>query len=387
MGADLPSVRVLVAFVAREPHRLRPLEQELARLVDSESVALSNETWGIDVEQLCEVIAIPSSERASRASVHDIERPLTGPTPSPPVASAPPQRTATQEAAERRIEERADDHRGDGAGLAPSVDRHSNTTTTDSAVSNSPRRQRIDDNVQFTVYRRSVIKPQQWYPLLAFAHLAEKRPDADADEPDPVQEVHDQARQVLGDDVSDFRSVTADSRAGVVREGELRFVPVVAGVQFNPPERRFVWTESVHREEFRMRATTSERGSARGVLTVYSGNLLLADIPLSITVDDRIVDASPVRSEARPYRNIFVSYSHRDAAIVEEFESHMQATGDRYMRDVIALRAGEQWNDRLRDLMKQADVLVLARPGIAVSARGMATGSCAEATVLCAAGI
>ena len=33
---------------------------------------------------------------------------------------------------------------------------------------------RLDENVQFTVYRPQTIRPEVWYPLLAFAHLAER---------------------------------------------------------------------------------------------------------------------------------------------------------------------------------------------------------------------
>jgi hypothetical protein len=46
-----------------------------------------------------------------------------------------------------------------------------------------------DENVQFTVYRPRAVLPEQWYPLLAFAHLTNKRPGAGPDEPDPVKEV------------------------------------------------------------------------------------------------------------------------------------------------------------------------------------------------------
>jgi hypothetical protein len=98
---------------------------------------------------------------------------------------------------------------------------------------------------------------------------------------------------------------------------------------------------------------------ARGVLTVYAGNLLLADVPLAIKVDKDSRDAREEHSEARPYRRIFASYSHRDRSIVEEFEAHATATGDRYLRDVVSLRAGEQWSDRLRDMIGNADVFQL----------------------------
>jgi hypothetical protein len=216
-----------------------------------------------------------------------------------------------------------------------------------------------DENVQFTVFRRSAIQPENWYPLLVFAHLAERRADA-PDEPDPLEEVQAQARQLLGDDIGKFRSATEDSGHPVARQGELRFVPHMEGVTFNPPERRFLWTESVHREDFRLRADKSMDGHvARGAVSVFYGNLLLAEVQLSIKVDRKSAESHNEETHARPYRRIFASYSHRDTAIVEEFESHAVATGDRYLRDVVTLRAGEVWDERLLEIIKQADVFQL----------------------------
>ena len=132
------------------------------------------------------------------------------------------------------------------------------------------------------------------------------------------------------------------------------------GVTFNPPERRFLWTESVHREDFRMRADKSMDGRvARGAVSVFYGSLLLAEVQLSIKVDRKPAESHQEETHARPYRRIFASYSHRDTAIVEEFESHAVATGDRYLRDVVTLRAGEVWDQRLLEIIKQADVFQL----------------------------
>jgi hypothetical protein len=218
----------------------------------------------------------------------------------------------------------------------------------------------VDENVQFTVYRPSAVQPDRWYPLLAFAHLSERRPDAAPDEPDPVAEMQAQAARALGDAIAEFRSVTEDSGYAVVREGELRFVPEMEGVEFNPRDRRFLWTETVHGEHFRMRASRALDGRvARGTLTVYAGNLLLADVRFSVRVDSQAKDGAQEQSAARPYRRIFASYSHRDTPIVEEFEAHAKATGDRYLRDVVSLRAGEVWDDRLIAMINQADVFQL----------------------------
>ncbi len=219
----------------------------------------------------------------------------------------------------------------------------------------------VDENVQFTVYRPKAVEPDRWYTMLAFAHLEELPADANPDEPGPVEEVKRQAEQVLGRQIKAYKETTQDSRAAVPREGEITFLPRVEGVTFNPPRRTFLWVESVHREEFRLRASWGLDGqTARGSLSVFLGSILLAEIPLSIYVG-AVGPGIPLqgRSSARPYRKIFASYSHKDLTIVEEFERYARALGDEYLRDWVHLRAGEDWDERLARLIEEADVFQL----------------------------
>jgi hypothetical protein len=218
----------------------------------------------------------------------------------------------------------------------------------------------LDENVQFTVYRPRTIDPGRWHPMLAFAHLAERRPD-EADLLDPLEEVRRQAETVLGDRAKGYQPVTQDSRAAIPAEGELTFVPEITGIEFNPPRRSFLWLEAVHREEFRLRAGAELDGkTVRGRLTVFLGHIAIAEVGLTLRVDAARPEPT-VRepAHARTYRKIFASYSHRDIAIVNQFEQYARALGDEYLRDWIHLRTGEVWNDRLRQLIENADAFQL----------------------------
>lgn len=220
----------------------------------------------------------------------------------------------------------------------------------------------FDENVQFSVYRPGTIAPERWYPMLVFAHLSERR--AGQDEPDPLEEVARQARQVLDGQPTDFKRLTQDSAGVVPREGEITFVPAAQGIEFNPTRRTFKWLEDVHREEFRLRAPMAKDGETlRGGITVFLGSILLAEIALTIHVDSShgtSVDTSSLEpAHAHPYRRIFASYSHKDSAIVNQFEHYAQAIGDRYLRDMADLRSGEVWDERLARMIEQADVFQL----------------------------
>lgn len=220
------------------------------------------------------------------------------------------------------------------------------------------------EDVQFTVYRPRVIVPERWEPLLAFAHLSERSPDAPGDGPDPLEEVARQARGVLGDQIRTFSQIRQDPVQGVPAEAEISLVPEIPGFRIEPPMRTFRWIEEVHREEFKIRAGAELNGQvARGRLTVFLGRIVLAEGPLAIRVD-RAASASASQqptetASVQPFRRIFASYSHRDEAVVVELERYARVLGDRYLRDVRDLRAGEAWSERLEELIRTADVFQL----------------------------
>ena len=198
-----------------------------------------------------------------------------------------------------------------------------------------------DENVQFTVYRPRAIRPGLWYPMLAFAHLAERRPDAPPEEADPIEQVKALAQQQLGESASAYVSRLSDAGEAIPRQSELTFVPSMDGVEFNPPRRTFRWLEDVHQEDFRLQAApTPSAVTARGRLTVFLGVVILADVELVIGIDELApqppapastaipaanMEHAAASSElepasATPYRKIFPSYSHRDRQIVEQVE-------------------------------------------------------------------
>ncbi|HJQ70656.1 MAG TPA: protein kinase [Blastocatellia bacterium] len=221
----------------------------------------------------------------------------------------------------------------------------------------------LDDNVQFTVYRPSRVRPREWYTMLAFAHLSERPPDAPPGF-DPVEEVRKQAARILGDASKDYRTVGGDSRLAVPRQGELTMAPRMPGVEFNPPFATFVWEEPVHRQEFRLRASAEMNGqTVWGRLSVYLGSILLAEVGLSIRVDVNYDPQSKTPpqdvAQARAFRKIFASYSHKDISIVEQFERIALASGDDFIRDWTHLRAGEVWGDRLMQMIKEASIFQL----------------------------
>jgi serine/threonine protein kinase len=222
----------------------------------------------------------------------------------------------------------------------------------------------IDENVQFTVYRPRAVEPEVPYSILVYAHLAERAPDAPANAPDPKEVVEQKAREALGEAFHAFTDTVEDSQQAIPRNGLLTFVPDFPGLTLSPPQHMLLWRGPVHELEFTFTAGRELEGrTIRGSVRVYLGVILLAEINIAISVNTaKARQYANDRGESAPmptYRKIFASYSHRDEAIVKQFEQLVDAFGDKYLRDVRDIRAGEKWNDRLQELIRDADVFQL----------------------------
>jgi serine/threonine protein kinase len=222
-----------------------------------------------------------------------------------------------------------------------------------------------DENVRFAAYWPKLVQPKKWYDLLAFAYLSERPPNAPDDEPDPIAIVQRQVQQFLGEQSKEYKDATRDSKLAVPREGQIVFVPEVAGMEFNPPSCWFKWQESVHRAEFRFRSVGDLEGkTAQGHLSVFlEGTILLADVPLTTRIGGAdAADSSKTNMEGAakaPYRKIFASYSHKDSLIVDQFARLAKVWGDEFLRDCAHLRAGEVWSERLLKMIEGADIFQL----------------------------
>lgn len=222
-----------------------------------------------------------------------------------------------------------------------------------------------DSNVEFTVYSPRQIKPEKNYTMLAFAHLAQKRADAPADEPDPITEMKDQAARILGKQQADYDNANEPSGQPVPRAGEITFVPIVPGVTFSPASRTFTWRKSVHREEFDLWATPDMNGQdLSGQMTVFLGSLVIAEVPLRISVNSRAESSAEKISldgpqSSRRLRQIYASYSHQDEQVVAELAQVAPLFGSRFLMDRTHLEPGEDRREGLQRLIRGADMFQL----------------------------
>jgi type II secretory pathway pseudopilin PulG len=220
----------------------------------------------------------------------------------------------------------------------------------------------FDENVQFTVKCPRELALDAWTPLLVFAHLSSPR-IGDRDMSDPIEEVRLQAERLLAARIETYRTVTQDAERSIPRHGSLTIVPLIEGIEFNPNERSFRWEQPIHCEQFQIRTLPGvSPGTARGCIFIYLERLIVAEITLAVPIVASAHVTEPrsmTEVSSRPYRRIFASYSRKDVDVVEEVERLVETLGDRYMRDVRDVRSGEEWNPRLEELIRSADVFQL----------------------------
>ena len=101
----------------------------------------------------------------------------------------------------------------------------------------------------------------------------------------------------------------------------------------------------------------------RGWVRIWCGPLILGELAVTLpVVPDPGHAATPAGLTGQPLvlrRKIFPSYSHDDSRMVAPFAQAAHVIGDQYLQDVLALRSGERWHDRLLEFIEGADVFQL----------------------------
>jgi hypothetical protein len=103
-------------------------------------------------------------------------------------------------------------------------------------------------------------------------------------------------------------------------------------------------------------------GAANGRIAFYVGPLLVGEIkfwahfvePNNPSVSQRYDERT-----SAVYQSIFVSYSHEDRIIVDQLEKAYSVLGIEYLRDVRALRSGEEWSTALLSRIDKATIFQL----------------------------
>lgn len=204
-------------------------------------------------------------------------------------------------------------------------------------------------SIQFLAgYPRSVV-PGDWEPVNVYAFkgfvLEQVMQDAQAE-----------GNQLGG------QSAPMGERSRSRIPAGLRIVarPQMAGFQFNSPQISVEFHEDWHRLDFRVRALDAPPDMSHvGFVTLYMEGVVVADVPLIISVASEKNGRRAVGSPVRPYQYIFASYSPQDHAVVMRLQQVQKALRLEFVDNLIGLHDRAEWHDRLLRMVDRADVFQL----------------------------
>ncbi len=231
-------------------------------------------------------------------------------------------------------------------GAAP----ESSVTQTGQSSVDLPSLMEASQSVLFSAYYPKEVVPEQWQPLHAYIFRAFAS-----------SAVEEDAGKQLGERKPDFRGVRAPALADVPEGAMVTATPHMDGFQFNPPSISLGFYKDWHRFDFELRAKGAPLNqSTNGLLTFTVEGIIVADIPLSLFVGESVsAGDNHTSAAAKLYQAIFCSYSHRDTQIVARAERAYKALGLEYLRDVVSLKSGQEWDAELLNLISRADIFQL----------------------------
>lgn len=204
--------------------------------------------------------------------------------------------------------------------------------------------------VHFSAYYPREVRPMDWQPLKAYLF---RRFMAD--------KVAEDAQAQLGERLPGFRKAMQVAAQPVTEGAMVTATPDLPGFQFNPPSMTVGFYKDMHRFDFELRATDAAplNQATNGTITFTVEGVIVGDVPLSVFVGETADAPAMSSAETRLYQAIFCSYSHDDTTIVERVERAYKALGLDYLRDVMTLKAGQDWSAELLNLIEQADIFQL----------------------------
>jgi len=203
-------------------------------------------------------------------------------------------------------------------------------------------------DVSFTAFYPDAVTPNRTCALVVSAHIA----DALAD----VRKVIEPYLEQLG---SKPKEGTAANSQAVASNALLTFIPLVAGVMFQPADQVIVWQPPYKTAAFLFSIPAGYPAhEITGSVKVFSGPIKVGEIPVSMHLDSR-TDREPLSNihekRMEPYRTIFASYSHRDTPVVEYFHEYRKSLGDHLLVDRHELRSGDDWEQRIMQMIDSSD--------------------------------
>ncbi|MFX0074822.1 MAG: toll/interleukin-1 receptor domain-containing protein [Candidatus Hermodarchaeota archaeon] len=205
------------------------------------------------------------------------------------------------------------------------------------------------EKLTFTAGYPNVIRPDNWYSLFFYLYLPK---------------FSRKVKTMLENNwkqPSSQPAVSATESFELIEKGTiLTIIPNVKGIIFNPNKQEIAWYEDIQEIIFRLKAGSGVLDhSTIGSMDVYKEGLLIGQIPISITISHAINPVEFAKELGKIFEQLFISYSHKDALIVDQCILAYNALGIKVNLDKTSLRSGDKWKERLLHLIDRSDIFQL----------------------------
>jgi len=212
------------------------------------------------------------------------------------------------------------------------------------------------DNLRFSAFYPEKVVPKGIGKILAYVHF-ESVTDAE-------EIAQDAALRLQLPAGIEMKAGSVKPLRAVPKESIIKVTPDVPGLVFDKVEATISLWEDIQSVEFRFKPHATSKGRAcHGWVHFWLEGIVLADVAVTIFVANEdvpeIFREALAKANAKPYRHVFPSYSHKDAKVVERVEIFANVFGDEYMRDVMKLHSGQLWQPELLGFIGKADVFQL----------------------------
>lgn len=219
----------------------------------------------------------------------------------------------------------------------------------------------VDEDVRFAVARPATLVVAVANELVVFAYKGDPYDGPSGGRVDQQEDVARRISTLFGPAAP--RSSFIDAGAPVARGARLRVELAVPQATCIPDAAELSWGGGIHQIPFHVFVPVNLVGETlRGTVRIWCGPLIIAETVVAMPVvaaDGGLSESTTRRQEIARYRKIFPSYAHADREMVDQLIAVGRATGDEYLQDVVSLRSGEVWNDRLLELIEEADIFQL----------------------------
>lgn len=204
---------------------------------------------------------------------------------------------------------------------------------------------------KITAFYPERVKTNKAYTLLAFAYLSD---------PQTWQRIQEVVKK-YGDRLDSPLKQTSETVSVFVEDTiSLTFIPEIDGVVFEPRQQTVLWppgSEGYRQVTFHFQTPRVLRDRLEGEICVYYKALALGRIPLQIEIGGET--HKRLHSELDNFSTVFLSYAHKDHRVMKTILPTIKALSEVVYIDCESLRSGDQWNERLREMIKESNIFQL----------------------------